>query len=217
MIASSRQRFVARLLQLLADESALSVTGEPVAESRTLLTELTRRRPAVLLLDKPLLDALDTRSAATIYGRGPALGVLLLCDRASGELVDEVVGHRFSGFVVADNPEVCIRALRTVAAGELWLPRAMIARAVYGRTFAARGRRAATTKTLASPVIAAHLTRREKQVIDLLNRGRTNKQIAHVLEIGEDTVKKHLWHAFKKLGVHRRAEVMLSHLHDGGR
>ena len=59
---------------------------------------------------------------------------------------------------------------------------------------------------------ASHLcTSRERQTIRLLLQGMTNKQIAHSLGIAEDTVKKHLHHVYKKLGVPRRALLMIEH------
>lgn len=52
-------------------------------------------------------------------------------------------------------------------------------------------------------------TAREREVVELLLQGMTNKQIAQELRIAEDTVKKHLLHAYRKLGIHRRALLML--------
>jgi DNA-binding CsgD family transcriptional regulator len=56
----------------------------------------------------------------------------------------------------------------------------------------------------------AHLcTARERQTLALLLLGMTNKQIAQDLHIAEDTVKKHLQHIYRKVGVHRRALLMV--------
>ncbi len=52
-------------------------------------------------------------------------------------------------------------------------------------------------------------TDRELQIIRLLTQGMTNKQIANKLGIAEDTVKKHLQHVYKKLGVRRRALLII--------
>jgi DNA-binding CsgD family transcriptional regulator len=52
-------------------------------------------------------------------------------------------------------------------------------------------------------------TDREREIVVLLRRGLTNKQIAQQLGIMEETVKKHLQHIYDKLGVRRRALVML--------
>jgi DNA-binding CsgD family transcriptional regulator len=52
-------------------------------------------------------------------------------------------------------------------------------------------------------------TDRELQIVRLLTQGMTNKQIANRLGIAEDTVKKHLQHVYKKLGVRRRALLII--------
>ena len=52
-------------------------------------------------------------------------------------------------------------------------------------------------------------TAREQQVLALLLRGMANKQIAQILGIAEDTVKKHLLRAYRKIGVHRRALLII--------
>ena len=52
-------------------------------------------------------------------------------------------------------------------------------------------------------------TDRERQVLQLLMQGMTNRQIAHRLSIAEDTVKKHLQHVYKKFGVRRRALLIV--------
>jgi DNA-binding CsgD family transcriptional regulator len=52
-------------------------------------------------------------------------------------------------------------------------------------------------------------TARERQTLALLLLGMTNKQIAQDLRIAEDTVKKHLQHIYRKVGVHRRVLLMI--------
>lgn len=56
------------------------------------------------------------------------------------------------------------------------------------------------------------LTRRELEVLDLLVAGRTNREIAKTLFIGESTTKVHIRHIFDKLGVHSRAEAVAAAL-----
>jgi Response regulator containing a CheY-like receiver domain and an HTH DNA-binding domain len=59
---------------------------------------------------------------------------------------------------------------------------------------------------------AAGCTCREQQIVGLLLQGMTNKQIAAELGIAEDTVKKHLHRAYKKLGIRRRALLIAEHI-----
>jgi DNA-binding CsgD family transcriptional regulator len=65
------------------------------------------------------------------------------------------------------------------------------------------------TADLASHNVASLCTARERQTLALVLLGMTNKQIAQDLRIAEDTVKKHLQHIYRKVGVHRRALLMV--------
>ena len=61
----------------------------------------------------------------------------------------------------------------------------------------------------AAHVAAPAFTGRERQIVDLLMQGMTNRQIAHALGIAEGTVKKHMHHVFAKLGVHSRVLLIV--------
>ena len=139
--------------------------------------------------------------------------MLVLWDEISHSLVADVLRNRFNGFLLTTSPpEICLKAIRAVCNGELWLSRASLAMAV------------ADMLRLPSPVnlgasvewpgadAPEALTPREVQVVELLRRGCINKEIARELGIMEDTVKKHLQSVFGKLGVHRRALVALRSL-----
>jgi RNA polymerase sigma factor (sigma-70 family) len=59
------------------------------------------------------------------------------------------------------------------------------------------------------PNLLRECTSRERQIVQLLVQGMTNKEIAQRLGIVEDTVKKHLHHVYKKLGVRRRVLLIV--------
>ena len=58
-------------------------------------------------------------------------------------------------------------------------------------------------------------TEREMEVLQLLAQGRSNKDIARTLHVGEDTVKTHVGHIFTKLDVQSRTQAVLSAIHLG--
>jgi DNA-binding NarL/FixJ family response regulator len=66
-------------------------------------------------------------------------------------------------------------------------------------------RRATPRPDALTELMARECTDRERQIVRLLQQGMTNKEIGTKLGIAEGTVKKHLHHVFKKLGVRRRA------------
>ncbi len=83
-----------------------------------------------------------------------------------------------------------------------------IERRKVDRRAADRRRQASQPDPLRAPESGV-CTDRELQIVRLLTQGMTNKQIGNKLGIAEDTVKKHLQHVYKKLGVRRRALLII--------
>src|SRR5262245_40158563 len=69
--------------------------------------------------------------------------------------------------------------------------------------------------TIAAPAMADTLSSREREVATLVTAGWSNKQIAHQLNVSEGTVRNHLYHIFRKVGVKNRtalaAAIILRH------
>ncbi len=96
--------------------------------------------------------------------------------------------------------EEFLEAIRRVAHGEAWIPPHLTRRLLAH--FKPR------------PVSEA-LTSREQDVLSLLARGRSNREIAHELGISDITVRTHVSHVLGKLGVSNRVEAVLHALRDG--
>jgi len=210
MIASGRKAVHTAWVSLLARESGIAVKGGTVTGASCLASCVEHQRPQVLLLDKALLDGLDPRSLRRIHAQRQHVRVLLLWDEVCQDLVFDVLRNRFNGFLLTTClPEVCLKAIRAVSDGELWLSRASLVTAIVDLLGLSNpGDVGASVDAL--PVDAWEaLTPRELQVVALLRRGCINKEIARELGIMEDTVKKHLQSVFAKLGVHRRALVAM--------
>jgi DNA-binding NarL/FixJ family response regulator len=58
-----------------------------------------------------------------------------------------------------------------------------------------------------SRILSVHLTTREREIVDLIDRGLSNKQISHQLSVEVRTVKTHVHNILEKLQVHRRGEA----------
>lgn len=97
--------------------------------------------------------------------------------------------------------EKLAEALRAVAAGGFWVPRDLLSRFIDSELGVMRGR-----QVKLSP---AHITRREREVLNALLENLANKEIAVRLNIAERTVKFHVSSLLEKFSVRRRADLIL--------
>jgi len=168
--------------------------------AREALEALRTCRPDILILDVRLpdrngLDVLETMRREEIATRT----VLLTGALGEDELLQALqLGVR--GVVLKEAaPEVLVRCLRKVHAGERWLDNDFLGRAlesVLSREGVARAGRPA-------------LSAREMEIVRLAARGLHNRQIAEELSVAEGTIKVHLHNVYEKLGLEGRVELSL--------
>ena len=153
--------------------------------------------PDVLLIDLDLGD--DTtrglKLVEEITERFTATKILVMANSLSEIVVIEALRRGASGYLSKDDikADELQKGVAAVQAGETVLGRGV-------SNLVARG-----LGSLHKP--QEHLTDRELEVIRLVARGDSNKQIAGKLYLRESTVKFHLQNASRTLGVHRRAEI----------
>jgi len=100
-------------------------------------------------------------------------------------------------FYVDSEQDQLIRGLKCLLEGDYWVPRRLL------HHFLDKNRKTPTA-TQSSDV---KLTKRERQILKLINDGATNADIATTLELSEHTVKSHLYNVYKKIGVRNRLEA----------
>ena len=113
---------------------------------------------------------------------------------------DGVIGVVF----LTQQVEVLIKSIRKVHAGEVWIERSMVAGLL---TNLSRSRLGLSIDPEAESI--ARLSRRERQVIQLIGKGFKNQQIGSQLCISETTVRRHLTSIYSKLGVSDRLELLV--------
>lgn len=122
--------------------------------------------------------------------RDPASKVLVLTTFDNEEDVFRALEAGARGYLLKDTTtEELVSALRQVYAGERYLPHGIATR-------------------LADRLVRPTLTPRELDVLRLVAKGRTNKELASAMFVSEETVKTHMKALFLKLGVHDRAEAV---------
>lgn len=183
----------------LALEEGLFVVGRAATEIE--IGEALREAASeVLLFDYEALGPNGEGMISRIRREFPKTRILVLATRSGPETVERVLHAGASGLVgkESDLPTL-VRAIRSIARGEMWANRRDTARA-FERLALVSGRHVASAGTI---------TPREAEIVDCVAQGLRNKEIAHRLRIHEKTVKTHLNNIFRKLRVDSRIALAL--------
>jgi DNA-binding NarL/FixJ family response regulator len=199
----------AGLRAVLNSEDDFEVVGE-AADGNEAVALAAELRPDVVVMDirMPHLDGL----AATeqIVGRGDAAPrVLVLTTFELDEYVFEALRAGAGGFLLKRaSPEDLVEAVHVVAAGDsLLFPPTM--RLLVSR-YAAIDEEADQLRANVDL-----LTKREQEVLRLVARGRSNRDIADELFVGHETVKSHVGSVLMKLGVQGRTQAVIAAYESG--
>ena len=166
------------------------------------LEQVRAFRPDVVLLDSGLAEHDIIGLTTTICTESPESRVIIMGLLLSQDDVTDLVQAGASGFVMKDaSLEDLFQTVRTVAAGDKVLP-AGLTTSLFTRLVS---NVPLTTRHRAPEEL--RLTRREREVVNLLGEGLCNKEIAARLEIAVHTVKSHVHNVLEKLALHSRLEV----------
>ena len=168
-----------------------------VAEGGPRVLELFREhRPDVVLMDLRLRGDSGARLTIAIRSEFPEARVLVISNYDGDEDIHQALAAGAMGYLFKSVVEdELVDAIREVNAGRSYLPKG-VAERLHERD-------------------AAHLTRREDEILDLLGKGLSNRELGQVLGISEDTIKTHLKSLFRKLQVSDRAEAVREALRRG--
>jgi DNA-binding NarL/FixJ family response regulator len=188
------RRGVRELLE--ASGGDLVVVGE-AGSAEEALGRIPAVRPDVSVLDVRLPDGDGVEVCREIRSRHPGVRCLMLTSFADDEALFNAVVAGAAGFVLKQvRGNDLVDSVRRVAEGRSLLDPAMTARVVE------RLRRGPDAETG-----GVHLTAREREILDLLAEGLTNRQIGERLYLAEKTVKNNVSNMLMKLGMHRRTEA----------
>jgi DNA-binding NarL/FixJ family response regulator len=170
------------------------------------LEQVRDRQPDVVLLDLRIDDEDGLTLAATIRGELPEARVIVMGLSPSQRDVTAYVAAGVAGFIMKDASfDEYLTTVRSVAAGAHVLPEALTG-TVFG-ALAARPERTTPNTAVEASRKAVRLTNRERDVIDLLSEGLSNRDIAERLGIAVHTVKSHVHSVLEKLSLNSRLQV----------
>jgi DNA-binding NarL/FixJ family response regulator len=203
LLVDDQELIRAGLRGILRASFGFDVVGE-CADGGEVPAAVAALAPDVVLMDvrMPFTDGVQaTRELRRREGSPPVLALTTFDDE---EVLAGMLRAGAAGFVLKGVPaEDLQRAVRSVAGGGAWLDPAVTARvlAIY---------RTATPPADAAAVADLDgLTSREREVLALIGRGRTNGEIAAELFVSEGTVKTHVNHLFTKLRLRDRAAAVV--------
>lgn len=202
LIVDDHRMFGESLSRLLSDEDGISVLG--VATTGEAAVEVALRlHPQVVLMDYQLPDRDGVAVTEEIKSREPAIMVVMLTGLGDERLLLASIEAGCSGFLTKDRAAAEVAdAVRAAAAGEALISPMLLARLLpkLNRTHRALG---------------ADLTDREREILGLLARGWSNKQIAADLYLSLNTIRNHIQAVLKKLGSHSKLEAVSTAVREG--
>jgi NarL family two-component system response regulator LiaR len=178
----------------------IDVVGE-AADGAAAVEQAERLAPDVVLMDLAMPGTDGVTAIRALRERVPDARAIALTSFSDDERVFGAVRAGAAGYLLKDtDPAELVAGIRTVAAGQGLLSPPVAARLL--EELATDGGPAAGEAT-------AGLTPREREVLLLIARGRSNKRIALELGVAEKTVKTHVGHVLAKLGVSDRTQAAL--------
>lgn len=186
------------LKSLLEQHPQFEVVAE-AGNAKEAMEQVERYLPEVVLMDIRLPGVSGIEACEQITSNYPEIKVIILTSYAEDEMLFSAIRSGASGYVLKQiSSDDLIKAIEAVGRGEGLLDPAVTQRVFQEVRRAVREEEASAF---------ANLSQQEKHVLLLVSEGRTNREIARALFLGEGTVRNYVSSILSKLGVSNRAEA----------
>ena len=202
LIADDDQLMRAGLVELLAADPDIRVIGQ-AATGRQAIEQTRQLAPDVVLMDVRMPDLDGIAATAALAQAAPTARVLILTTFEQDDYVFGALRAGASGFLLKRaRPEELLAAVHTVAAGE-----ALLSPSVTRRVIDRMAQQ--PTPELADQAKLDALTPREREVLEHIARGLSNREIAAALAVEESTVRTHVKRVLMKLALRDRVQAVI--------
>jgi DNA-binding NarL/FixJ family response regulator len=186
--------------RILEDDPELSVVGE-ASNGLDAIALVKKTDPDVVVMDMAMPEMSGLHATMELMKQRPGTKVLILSMYSDEQYVRNALDAGAKGYILKNAIENDLtRAVKAVAAGEQYLApelSSLLIRAIQTGGF----------EKASDPY--ERLTQREKQVLQLIAHGKSNKEIAVMLDLSVNTVAVHRANLMSALGVHKTAELVL--------
>ncbi len=192
------------LIALIAQDAGLRVVGE-AGDAGEALRLVPALAPQVILLDNHLSGVLGVDAIAGLRAASPGSRVVMLTVSEDGQDLAAALRNGAQGYLLKTiDGDLLSEALRRAARGE-----PVVSPEMMGKLVAAFQSQGAPEPQAPEPdeAPASPLSPREEEVLVQIARGASNKEIARTLDIAETTVKIHVQHILRKLGLSSRVQA----------
>jgi DNA-binding NarL/FixJ family response regulator len=196
LIVDDHPVVLAGLTSMLGTQAGMEVAGSACSGEEAM--EILQQKPAdIMLLDLRMAGMSGIDTLLVLKRAKVAVRVIILTSYETDEDIYRAVQAGAQGYLLKDAPQSdMIDAIRAVHAGKRYFPRQIAAR-------------------LAQRMMRSNLTAREMEVLHMLARGLTNKEIGGALDISGNTVRNHVNSIIEKLEVSDRTEAATTAIHRG--
>jgi DNA-binding NarL/FixJ family response regulator len=202
LIADDDDLMRAGLVELLGADLSIQVVGQ-ASSGRQAIEQTRRLAPDVVLMDVRMPDLDGIAATRALALATPGVRVLILTTFEQDDYIFGALRAGASGFLLKRaRPEELLAAVHTIAAGE-----ALLSPSVTRRVIDRMAQQ--PTPELADKAKVGGLTPREREVLELIARGLSNREIAAALAVEESTVRTHVKRILMKLELRDRVQAVI--------
>ncbi|MDQ3691039.1 MAG: response regulator transcription factor [Chloroflexota bacterium] len=202
LIADDEHLMRAGLIELLTADPEIQIVAE-ASTGRDAVDQARRLLPDVVLMDVRMPDLDGIAATSELSQAAPSVRVLILTTFEQDDYIFGALRAGASGFLLKrTRPEELIAAVHTIAAGDSLLSPSVTRRVIDRMA-------QQPTPELANRARLDELTPREREVLLLIARGLSNREIAATMVVEESTIRTHVKRVLSKLNLRDRVQVVI--------
>jgi DNA-binding NarL/FixJ family response regulator len=202
LIVEDNRLLLNGIVSMINEQSDLKVIAA-INDREDTLSKIIKLKPDVVLIDLGLRTQNSLEVVKSVKQESPDIKIIVMDLLPVQSDILDFVKAGASGFILKDAMvHDFLKTIRSVAAGEKVLPPHMT-----GSLFSQIVDRAVNGTRDANLMKAVRMTKRERQVIELVADGLSNKEIGQILHLSTYTVKSHIHNILEKMALHTRVQI----------